>query len=64
MQNDHVTWHESKKLYEDENNYASQDFDLETIIHALGCGQICSWERDLGYKLNIMRSQIFFDNHI
>jgi hypothetical protein len=32
---DHVVWYESRKVKEHENNYATHDIELETIVHAL-----------------------------
>jgi hypothetical protein len=38
-----VVFYESKNLKEDERNYATHDLELETIVHALKCGDITSW---------------------
>ena len=35
MQDNHVVGYESRKLKENENNYANPDIELASIVHAL-----------------------------
>ena len=35
MQDNHMVFYESRKLKDDENNYATHDLELTTIVHAL-----------------------------
>jgi hypothetical protein len=44
---DHVLCYESRKLKEHENNYATHDLELATIVHALKSGDITLWGEDL-----------------
>ena len=41
MQGNHVVCHESRKLKEHENNYATHDLELVSILHALKMWRHC-----------------------
>lgn len=53
-QNGFVICYESRKLKENENNYATHNLELAAIIHALGNGGITSWEGGLNSGQTIM----------
>ena len=41
MQDNHVVCYESRKLKDHENNYATHDLELATIVHALKMWRHC-----------------------